>query len=32
VAALLADPALDRDGAITAVLSGRADLVTGAAP
>jgi len=32
VSALLADPALDRDGAITAVLSGRADLVTGAAP
>ena len=32
VPALLADPALDRDGAITAVLSGRADLVTGAAP
>jgi anthraniloyl-CoA monooxygenase len=27
VAALLVDPDLDRDGAVTAVLSGRADLV-----
>lgn len=32
VPALLVDPALDRDGAMTAVLSGRADLVAGAAP
>jgi len=32
VPALLVDPMLDTDGATTAVLSGRADLVVGAAP
>jgi len=32
VPALLVDPMLNPDGATTAVLSGRADLVAGAAP
>jgi salicyloyl-CoA 5-hydroxylase len=32
VPVLLADPALDRDSATTAVLSGRADLIAGATP